>query len=93
MTKKEPPNYVEHGFSAVIEKHLEKYLASHDEGVVPPGLYGRILNEVNRVVFRVTLRHFNGNQLKASKILGINRNTLRNKMIALKMLKIGEDNS
>jgi two-component system nitrogen regulation response regulator GlnG len=80
MSAKEILENVEQGFSKVIEKHLEKYFTSHKGDVIPPGLYDRILKEVEHVVFEVTLQHVNGNQLKAAKILGISRNTLRKKM-------------
>lgn len=70
----------EEGLSSVLEKKLEKYLASHGKGAIPPGLYDRILNEVERVVLAVTLKYADGNQTQASKILGISRNTLRKKM-------------
>jgi two-component system nitrogen regulation response regulator GlnG len=81
MSAKEILGNVEQGFSKVIEKHLEKYFSSHNGDTIPPGLYDRILKEVERVVFEVTLRHVNGNQLRAAKILGISRNTLRKKMM------------
>jgi two-component system nitrogen regulation response regulator GlnG len=88
--KEKGTEYLEDGFSKIIEKGLEKYFISHKEGIVPSGLYGRIITEVERAMFNVTLRHCGGNQLQASKILGINRNTLRKKMIKL---NIGEDNN
>lgn len=79
---------LEYGFSKVIQKNLEKYFSLSHE--IPPGLYGRIVNEVERVVLTETLKHCDGNQVKASYILGINRNTLRKK---LQKLKQGEENS
>ncbi|MDR2107625.1 MAG: hypothetical protein LBO73_03870 [Holosporaceae bacterium] len=69
------------GFSKMIEKHLERYFAMHQGGDIPPGLYGRVLEEVERTLFEVTLKHSRGNRLKAARVLGINRNTLRKKMI------------
>jgi two-component system nitrogen regulation response regulator GlnG len=74
---------LDNNFSNVIEKALEKYLASHMEDVIPPGLHNRIINEVERVVFYVTLKHAKCNKLQAAKILGINRNTLRRKIAEL----------
>ncbi len=76
---------LEYGFSKVIEKNLEKYFSSSNE--VPPGLYGRIINAVERVVLVETVKHCEGNQVKAAYILGINRNTLRKK---LKQIAEGE---
>ena len=74
-------DYIEQGFSRLVEQHLEKYFDRHSEGEIPPGLHERIVNEVEKVVIDVTMKYVNGNQLKASKILGINRNTLRKRMI------------
>jgi two-component system nitrogen regulation response regulator GlnG len=71
---------LEIGFSKMIEKYLEKYFALHNGEDIPPGLYGRVLTEVERTLFTITLKHSQGNQLKAAQILGINRNTLRRKM-------------
>jgi two-component system nitrogen regulation response regulator GlnG len=81
MSAKEGLENIEHGFSRVIEKHLEKYFTSHKGDIIPPGLYDRILKEIEHVIFTVTLKHVNGNQLRAAKILGISRNTLRKKTL------------
>ncbi|MDR0753243.1 MAG: hypothetical protein LBE95_01055 [Holosporaceae bacterium] len=67
------------GFSKMVEKHLERYLALHKGSNIPPGLYYRVLEEVERTLFNVTLKYSNGNRLRAARILGINRNTLRKK--------------
>ena len=77
-------NNLQGGFSKAIEKYLEKYYALHN-GEVPCGLYNQIISEVERGILNVTLKHTNMNQVKAAKILGINRNTLRKKMSAYDM--------
>ncbi|MDR1235766.1 MAG: Fis family transcriptional regulator [Holosporaceae bacterium] len=71
------------GFSKRIEKHLEKYFAMHKDGNIPPRIYHRIIEEVERALFSVALKHSEGNHLKAAKMLGINRNTLRKKISIL----------
>ncbi|MFL2679146.1 MAG: sigma 54-interacting transcriptional regulator [Alphaproteobacteria bacterium] len=43
-------------------------------------LYSRFLNEMEKPLIKKTLEYFNGNQIKSSKLLGINRNTLRSKI-------------
>jgi len=43
-------------------------------------LYEMVLGEVEKSLFTIVLNETEGNQLKASKILGINRNTLRSKI-------------
>ena len=50
------------------------------DGTPPPGLYDRILFEVERPLIRLTLAATRGNQVRAAEILGLNRNTLRKKI-------------
>ena len=80
MTSRDSIEHLELGFSKTVKESLEKYFISHEDDVMPSGLHDRIIEEVERVMFCVTLNHTKGNQLRASKILGINRNTLRKKM-------------
>ena len=44
------------------------------------GLYDRVIHEVEKILIEKTLAHTKKIQIRASKILGINRNTLRKKM-------------
>lgn len=73
--------------SKLIEKHLEIYFNRHEDGIIPPGLYERIINEVERSMITATLKYTDWNQSKTSKILNISRNTLRKK---IQNLNIGE---
>jgi two-component system nitrogen regulation response regulator GlnG len=51
------------------------------EGISPPnGLYTRFMNEIERPFIEETLKHMKGNQIQTAKLLGINRNTLRQKI-------------
>lgn len=59
---------------------LNDYFEQH-KGILPtPGLYKRVLSEVERPLLFLTLKAVSGNQQKAAKILGMNRNTLRKKL-------------
>jgi two-component system, NtrC family, nitrogen regulation response regulator GlnG len=69
--------------STLIERHLASYFADQPDGVPPPGLYDRILEEVERPLIRLTLAATRGNQVRAADILGLNRNTLRKKIVDL----------
>jgi len=44
------------------------------------GFYNIIVEEIEKPLLQVVLESVNGNQIKASKILGINRNTLSKKL-------------
>ena len=68
------------GLSFAVEKHLCDYFAAHGDDLPPPGLYGRILKEIERPLLSVALAATRGNQIKAAGLLGLNRNTLRKKL-------------
>jgi len=55
----------------------------HGNDLPAPGLYHRILKEIELPLFAITLSATQGNQIKAAELLGINRNTLRKKIRAL----------
>lgn len=63
-----------------IEKHLSTYFRLHGDSLPPSGLYDRVLHELERPLVKLTLNATGGNQIKAAKVLGLNRNTLRKKI-------------
>ncbi|MET0539590.1 MAG: nitrogen regulation protein NR(I) [Xanthobacteraceae bacterium] len=70
----------EQGLGAAVERHLAKYFASFGDALPPPGLYHRILREMEHPLLSVTLAATRGNQIRAADLLGVNRNTLRKKI-------------
>ena len=76
---------------ASVEKHLKQYFELHKNELPASGLYDRIIHEVERPLIIKTLKLVRGNQLKASELLGINRNTLRKKIMYLD-IDIGNSN-
>jgi len=66
--------------SASIEHHLMRYFAAHGDQLPPPGLYDRIVQEVERPLISICLAATRGNQIRAAHLLGLNRNTLRKKI-------------
>ncbi|MBM3517589.1 MAG: nitrogen regulation protein NR(I) [Alphaproteobacteria bacterium] len=68
------------GLGAVVEGHLRRYFSTHGGSLPPAGLYGVVLREVERPLIVLTLAATNGNQLRAARLLGLNRNTLRKKI-------------
>ena len=69
--------------SASIMKHLRRYFDLHGGQLPPPGLYQRILREMELPLIEIALDATGGNQAKCADLLGINRNTLRKKITEL----------
>lgn len=66
--------------SASVEAHVKRYFDLHGDDLPPPGLYNRILKEVELPLIALSLAATRGNQIKTAELLGINRNTLRKKI-------------
>lgn len=66
--------------SQSVRQHLDQYFDYHDDDLPPPGLYQRILREIERPLIQKVLQVTQGNQVKAAELLGLNRNTLRKKI-------------
>lgn len=62
-----------------LEEKLKRYLKDMTK-VTNFRLYDTVLSEVEKALITIILKETNGNQLKTSRILGINRNTLRAKI-------------
>lgn len=65
--------------STCVRDALDAYLENMD-GHEIKGLYGLLMEEVERPLFETILRHTNGNLSHAAKILGMTRNTLRKRL-------------
>ncbi len=66
--------------ATLVERNLASYFASQPGGVPPTGLYDRVLAEIERPLFQLTLAATRGNQMRAAEVLGLNRNTLRKRL-------------
>jgi two-component system, NtrC family, nitrogen regulation response regulator GlnG len=69
--------------SASVARHLQRYFDLHGGQLPPPGVYQRILREVELPLIEIALDATAGNQAKCADLLGINRNTLRKKITDL----------
>ena len=67
-------------FAACIYEALDRYFIDL-EGQPPSNLYQLVMNEVERPLLNAILTRTHGNQSKAAHLLGINRGTLRKKLI------------
>lgn len=72
-----------------VERYMTQLLAKYGDGLPPPGLYHRILHEIEVPLIAAVLVATRGNQIKAAEILGLNRNTLRKKIsdLDIKLLR------
>ncbi len=70
----------EETLSEAVERHISRYFAAHGDSLPPAGLYERVLHEVERPLIELCLQATRGNQIRASALLGLNRNTLRKKI-------------
>ena len=68
------------GLGRSVERHLSEYFAGFPDTLPPPGLYHRVLKEVEYPLISAALAATRGNQIKAAALLGVNRNTLRKKV-------------
>ncbi|MBU0916665.1 MULTISPECIES: Fis family transcriptional regulator [Aquabacterium] len=69
-----------------IKDNLEGYF--HDlRGAEPHAVYDMVVSAVERPMLEVVMHRAEGNQSKAAEWLGINRNTLRRKLLEHKLIK------
>ncbi|WP_139975989.1 nitrogen regulation protein NR(I) [Ochrobactrum sp. CGA5] len=66
--------------SQAVEQNMQRYFASFGADLPPPGLYHRVLSELEYPLILACLTATRGNQIKAADLLGLNRNTLRKKI-------------
>jgi len=66
-----------------VRAHLKRYFDLHGGELPPPGLYQRILREVEAPLIEIGLDATGGNQARCAELLGLNRNTLRKKITLL----------
>lgn len=62
-----------------LEDKLKRYIRQMT-GMRNVGLYHTVISEVEKALMELVLKETGGNQIKAAKILGINRTTLRTKI-------------
>jgi two-component system, NtrC family, nitrogen regulation response regulator GlnG len=63
-----------------MEHHLSELFKERTGELPPPGLYHRVLREIEHPLIFAALAATRGNQIKAAELLGLNRNTLRKKV-------------
>ena len=71
---------------ACVRESLEQYFKDL-RGAEPHSLHAMFLAAVERPLLDVVLKQADGNQSKAAEWLGLNRNTLRHKLLDHRLIK------
>ncbi|MCH7860123.1 nitrogen regulation protein NR(I) [Sphingomonas sp. NPDC092331] len=71
------------GIEAAVRARLERIAIEEPRTLDDGTLYDRIIGEVERPLIEAMLARHGGNQLRAARALGINRNTLRKRLDTL----------
>lgn len=74
----------ENEIACCVRKAVDGYLNDLD-GEKPCPIYSMVMKSVERPLIELAMKHTNGNQTLAAELLGINRNTLRNKIKQFKI--------
>jgi two-component system nitrogen regulation response regulator GlnG len=69
--------------SEQVERYLSGYFSGFGKDLPPPGLYDRVIRQVELPLLSAALAATRGNQIRAAELLGLNRNTLRSRIRAL----------
>ena len=69
----------ENEIASCIRKAIGGYLNDLD-GEKSGNLYSMVIQSVEKPLIEIAIQHTKGNQTQAAELLGINRNTLRQKM-------------
>ena len=69
-----------------VRDSLESYFRDLD-GEAPNGMYDMLLRVVEKPLLEVVMHQADHNQSRAAEWLGLNRNTLRKKLLEHKLIK------
>jgi two-component system nitrogen regulation response regulator GlnG len=68
---------------AAIRARIERFAREDPRALDDGSLYDRVIAEVERPLIEAMLRRHGGNQLRAARAMGLNRNTLRKRLDVL----------
>lgn len=71
----------ENDMARYVRKALKEYFKDLDGEDPCCEMYDMVMNCVEKPLLEMVLEHVGGNQTRAAEMLGINRNTLRKKML------------
>jgi Fis family transcriptional regulator len=79
VSEEEETEATQKGLSQLVRTYLQAYFEAH-QNVHPRHLHQSVMGEVEKGLLQETLSFTQGNCQETSKILGIHRNTLREKL-------------
>ncbi|PHS29285.1 MAG: hypothetical protein COA85_01025 [Robiginitomaculum sp.] len=85
-TDKVPQGDADSAVEDAISRALAIYFGRQEGRPLAPDLYPQILGSLERPLLRQIMGMAAGNQLKAARMLGINRNTLHKKLVHYRLL-------
>lgn len=71
----------ENEMARYVRKSLKEYFKDLDGEEPCFGMFNMVMSCVEKPLLEMVLEHVGGNQTRAAEMLGINRNTLRKKML------------
>ena len=71
---------------ACVRERLDQYFKDL-RGVEPHSMHDMVIAAVEKPLLDVVMKQTDGNQSKAAEWLGVNRNTLRRKLVDHKLIK------
>ena len=72
----------ENDVARYVRKAMDEYFTDLDGEDPSCAVYDMVINCVEKPLIEIVLRHAGGNQTRAAELLGLNRNTLRKKILA-----------
>ena len=77
--------------SAAVRAYIARLALAHPAALDDGTLYDRVIADVERPLIEAMLGRHGGNQLRAARAMGINRNTLRKRLDSLNIPVSGDD--
>jgi Fis family transcriptional regulator len=71
----------ENDMARYVRKAIKEYFRDLEGEEPCCGMFNMVMNCVEKPLIEIVLEHVGGNQTRAAEMLGINRNTLRKKML------------
>ncbi len=68
-----------------VKHTLQQYMNDLD-GELPANLYDLVLQQIEKPLLETVMAHVSGNQSKAAQCLGLNRGTLRKKLLTYSLI-------